>query len=387
MLSRLLLFAAIALYGTALALAPTAGASTFLRPGIHDDAEVLFGNPDRVFPILQQLHTKLLRVNLRWGGPRGVATEQPGNATDPFDTAYDWRPYDRAVKRAGQIGVGVIFTILGTPSWATTESSWNVAPTNAVDLRKFATAAARRYDGTRIDEVGERLPAVRLWTAWNEPNSPVFLKPQWVRAATGEWVAQSPIDYARICNAVVAGVKSVQAKAKVACGDTSPRGNNNPSSSRPSVSPIAFLEGMWKAGARGFDAFAHHPYYGQPSETPDTPPPPGLRGQPSTAVTLGNFEILTTALTRTYGPQMRIWITEYGYQTSPPDRIFGVSLPDQARYMDQAYRKLKKNRRVDVFIWFLLRDEARTDGWQSGLYTRGWKRKDARETFEHLAET
>ncbi|MFN0154410.1 MAG: glycosyl hydrolase [Gaiella sp.] len=388
MLDRLLLASSLVACAVALALAPTAQASTFLRPGLHDDAEVLFGDPDRVFPILQQVHTKLLRVNLRWGGPHGVAEEEPTDPTDPYDPAYDWRPYDRAVKRAGQIGVSVIFTILGTPSWASGApgSSWNVAPARAIDLRRFAVAAARRYSGTRIDDVGERLPRVRLWTAWNEPNNPVFLKPQWARNAAGDWFAKSAVDYARICNAVVAGVKAVQRTARVACGDTAPRGNNNPSSSRPSVAPVAFLEGMWKAGARGFDAFAHHPYYGQSNETPDTPPPLGLRGQPSTAVTLGNFEVIVKAVADRYGPSMRLWVTEYGYQTNPPDKLVGVSFPDQARYMEQAYRKLKRNSRVDVFIWFLLRDEGRTDGWQSGLYTRGWKRKDARETFERLGE-
>ena len=30
-------------------------------------------------------------------------------------------------------------------------------------------------------------------------------------------------------------------------------------------------------------------------------------------------------LTRLYG-YMRIWVTEYGYQTNPPDRVFGVTL-------------------------------------------------------------
>ena len=37
-----------------------------------------------------------------------------------------------------------------------------------------------------------------------------------------------------------------------------------------------------------------------------------------------------------------------------------------------------------MFIWFLLRDESRVDGWQSGLYTASGKRKDAREAFEQI---
>ena len=51
---------------------------------------------------------------------------------------------------------------------------------------------------------------------------------------------------------------------KVACGATAARGNNDPNGLKPSVSPLAFLRAMKKAGAAGFDAYAHHPYYGGP---------------------------------------------------------------------------------------------------------------------------
>ena len=32
----------------------------------------------------------------------------------------------------------------------------------------------------------------------------------------------------------------------------------------------------------------------------------------------------------------RIWLTEYGYQTNPPDRLLGVSPALQARYVGEA---------------------------------------------------
>ena len=93
------------------------------------------------------------------------------------------------------------------------------------------------------------------------------MKPQFVRSGA-TWVIQSAKDYARICNAVVDGVKLVSKANKVACGVTAPRGNNQPGTIRSSVSPLAFLRAMKRAGARGFDAYAHHPYYGSPAETP-----------------------------------------------------------------------------------------------------------------------
>ena len=67
-----------------------------------------------------------------------------------------------------------------------------------------------------------------------------------------------------------------------------------------------------------FDAYAHHPYYGTPRETPTSKP------KAKTAVGLGNIDDLVKELTRLYGKK-RLWITEYGYQTRPPDRFFGVT--------------------------------------------------------------
>jgi hypothetical protein len=88
-------------------------------------------------------------------------------------------------------------------------------------------------------------------------------------------------------------------------------------------------------------------------------------------------------VTRLYGKK-RIWITEYGYQTNPPDRAFGVTFTQQSRYLTQAYGIAKRHPRIDMFLWFLLRDERRYDGWQSGLITVGGKRKPAFAAFRRL---
>jgi len=224
------------------------------------------------------------------------------------------------------------------------------------------------------------LPALRLYLAWNEPNNPVFLRPQF-RKVGKRYVVQSAIDYARICNAVYSGVHSTKIRGeKVACGGTAPRGNNRARSARSSVSPLVFLKALSKRGAR-FDAYAHNPYYGNPSETPAKKPPAG------TAVTLGNIGDLMRDLKRYYGLSKHLWITEYGYQTKPPDPLFGVSWTNQAKYLQQAYRIVRRIPRIDIMIWFLLRDEPRKagrDGWQSGLMTIRGKRKPAFKTFTRL---
>ena len=217
---------------------------------------------------------------------------------------------------------------------------------------------------------------MRYWTAWNEPNQTFQLSPQYKRVG-GTWIIQSAIDYAKICNAVYTGIHSTMLSGeKVACGVTAPGGNNLPTGDRPTVSPIAFLQAAKKAGMAKFDAYAHHAYPRRPVETPTTPPP-------TNAVTLANISVLTKELARLYGTTP-LWITEYGYQTNPPDRSFGVSWAKQALYLKQAYAVARANPRIQMMIWFLLKDEPVLGGWQSGLLTATGRQKPAFAAFAGL---
>jgi hypothetical protein len=346
--------------------------------GVFDDTMTL-GIPDTGFPLIKKLRVQVVRITLWWGGPIGVARKKrPTTATDPDDPSYDWFVYDNAVRLAAKNGAKVLFSITGTPAWANKRRATKVPPTNFKDLQNFATAAARRYSGT-FTPTGQDtpLPAVHLWLAWNEPNNPVFISPQYKKTKKG-WIIQSAWSYVRICNAIYNGVHGVQKRAaKVACGATDPFGNNQPKSLRPSVSPLAFLRAVKKYGLRHFDAWAHHPYAGRRTESPTTKP------RAKTSVTLANFGDLVKELTRLYGKK-RIWITEYGYQTSPPDRTFGVPWKTQAKYLAQAFSIARKNSRVDMMIWYLIRDEQRLSGWQSGFETFGGKLKPSYTTFRRL---
>ncbi|HET7647960.1 MAG TPA: glycosyl hydrolase [Gaiellaceae bacterium] len=374
--------AAVLLAAVVAASARPAHASRFIRIGVYDEAQTLYGPVDRTFPLLQQLHVQEIRLNLYWGGKYGVAKTRPQRATNPADPAYDWALYDRTVAYAAQYGIHVLFSVYGTPSWAGGGRGPNVAPRRATDLRNFALAAATRYDGRYLDAQGKVIPAVKEWLAWNEPNNPIFLTPQFRRVGK-KWVVQSAADYARICTAIYNGVHAAPITGeRVACGGTAPRGNNNPSSSRPSVSPLAFLRAVKKAGLKSFDAWAHHPYYAGPSDQPTTKPVTA-KGAPATAVTLGNIGDLIRELTRLYGNK-RVWITEYGYQTNPPDGIFGVTYAKQAAYLKQAFAIARRNPRIDMMLWFLLRDDPNPNGWQSGLVTVNWAKKPAFTAFARL---
>jgi hypothetical protein len=363
--------AAIVLVAAGLAV-PAAQAKQHMLVGIQDDAMALHGNPQFTFSTLKSLRTQIIRINLNWNE---VAKRRPAHPQDPADPAYDWTVYDRAIRYAGQYGMQAMLSVLFTPSWANGGKAKNVPPSNYTDLRNFSYAAATRYSGHYIpntddfDEV--YLPAVRYWTAWNEPSNPIWLQ----QVSGGRFV--SPRSYARICTAVWQGVHFTNfASEKVACGVTGPRGNNAPRSSRPSLSPLAFMTLTKRAGLKNLDAYAHNPYYGRPSETPASKPS-------GNAVTLGNINKLIALVNKLWGKK-RIWITEYAWQT-PPDRVFGVSLARQAAYVRQSYAIARANPRIDLMVWFMLRDDTNIGiGWQSGFLTAAGKKKPAFSAFARL---
>ena len=348
-----------------------------LLVGFYDDEQV-YGRTTWAFRQLRSMRVGIVRITINWAN---VASRRPVSPANPADRAYNWTAVDEVVSQAAENKVRVLATIVGTPRWA--GPAKNRLPRRMTDLRLFAHAAAKRYSGTyrvkeQENEPERLLPAVRHWLAWNEPNNPVFLKPQWKRFRNG-WRPQSAFDYAKICTAVWAGVHSTGLRGeKVACGATGPRGNDAPRSSRPSTSPLVFLTWLRRAGLKRFDAYAHHPYYSNRFERPTTVP------RSKKEVKLGNIGVLIKRLDSLYGGRKRLWITEYGYQTRPPDRLFGVGYATQAKYVHQAFALARNTRRIDMLVWFLIRDERRLSGWQSGVVSARGTRKPSFRAFQRL---
>jgi hypothetical protein len=134
------------------------------------------------------------------------------------------------------------------------------------------------------------------------------------------------------------------------------------------MSPVGFIRGMDRAGAR-LDAYAHHPYPVFPGDTPF------VGGCKCPVLTMAKVERLLRIVGGAF-PRARIWLTEYAYQTNPPDR-FGVSPELQARYVGEAARRVYTARRVDMLIHYLYRDEPDPARWQSGLETIDGRPKPA----------
>jgi hypothetical protein len=125
------------------------------------------------------------------------------------------------------------------------------------------------------------------------------------------------------------------------------------------------------------DAYAHNPYPLNPkTESP-------LTGGCTycTTITMATINKLVGLVSRSW-PRARIWLTEYGYQSNPPDRLLGVPLARQAQYVGEGAYAAYKTPKVDLLIHFLYRDEPQLARFQSGLVTLTNAQKPAYAAFE-----
>ena len=336
-----------------------------LLVGLQDDPSFRW-DPDRA-AMLDDAHdagASLLRTIVVW---KDTAPSRPANATDPFDPAYRLDDVDDLVRSAQQRGMEILVTLWGTPEWANGGQAPNRPPNDPADLEDFATALADRYSGRHAG-----YPAVRLFSAWNEPNLEQFLAPQFDSAGR----SVGPALYAPLARAVYDGVKRGNSEALVAIGETSPRGHDVPTDGvvQDSHSPARFarLLSEQKPTVR-FDAWAQHPYPPRPSVAPDRP----VRWP---RVGIGNLDRFGAALDEWFGRDATpIWITEYAHQTAPPEPT-GIDPDLQARYAEDALELAAQNPRARMFVWFVFRDRA--DGlWQSGLLAEDGSPKPALERF------
>lgn len=336
----------------ALATAPRASAATGVKYGLTDDAWLLNG-PGTLESRLTRLDTlgaSVVRFTLHWDQ---IAGSEPTSPTDPADPAYDWTADDEVLDGLHAHGIDVVLQLVGTPRWANGGLPANYAPTSATTFRAFAAAAAHRY------------PWVRRWLIWNEPNQVRWLRPTTAAVYTS-----------RLLNPAYAAIHGAIHGAQVAGGGTAPRGSSG------GVSPVAWLIGMHAAHAK-LDAYAHNPYPLDPKR--ETPLTGGCTR--CTTITMATIDKLVVLVNRNF-PRARIWLTEYGYQTNPPDRLLGVSPALQARYVGEGAYAAYRTARVDLLIHFLYRDEPNISRFQSGLVTLGNKLKPAFAAFEApLAQT
>jgi hypothetical protein len=309
----------------------TAQASRSIQYGVQDDAWLAYGSGtlDERLDRLEGLGVSVVRYTLRWDE---IARTKPAKPRSHLDPAYRWGVADAILQGLHARHIGALVTIYGTPRWANGGRSPNWAPKSTSAIAGFAYAAAKRY------------PWVKRWLVWNEPNQRLHLRPT------------TPNVYVKyVLNPAYAALKSATRGALVGGGVSAPRGSTG------GVSPVAWIRGMAKAKAR-LDAYAHNPYALNPRH--ETPWSGGCSS--CQTITMADLDRLLAEVSRAFGPK-RIWLTEYGYQTNPPDRLLGVSHELQATYLAAAALRAYRAPRVDMLIQFLVRDEPIEARWQSGL--------------------
>jgi Cellulase (glycosyl hydrolase family 5) len=354
---------------TGAAAAASANAADHMWMGFQDDPALRWRHGRRAtFNRMQQFNVSVVRTTVYWSR---TAPRRPANPANPFDRAYRFADLDEFVRNAETRGIAVMLTLWGTPRWANGGKGANVAPKHAKDLTDFARAVAARYNGTH-----RGLPAVQFFGVWNEPNLGLFLAPQYNRK--GQPV--SPFIYARLYRAAYAGIKAGNPAALVGVGETAPRGRDKPlraAGTQETLAPQTFARLLSRARPRvRFDAWSHHPY-----STLGSGPRQRMRYPNANLPMLPLFEEhLNKWFKRKATP---IWVTEYGFQTKPGERK-GVAPARQAAYLRTAVGMARKMPYVQMFVWFIFRDD-RSSTWQSGILNENGVEKPSANVFPNLA--
>jgi hypothetical protein len=313
--------------------------------GIQDDAWLEFGpgTLNKRLATFKRLGAPIVRFTLHWNE---IARRRPKRPKSPSDRAYDWRRPNRVLRGLRRHGLTPVLTLVGTPRWANSGRAPRFAPPHPRDFRDFAIAAARRY------------PWVRYWLIWNEPNKRIWLRP-----------TRPAIYVHHLLNPGYEAIHAVLPGARVGGGVTGPRAGLG------GVSPVVWIRGMAAAHAK-LDAYAHHPYPSSPAETPSSG---GCVHCPW--ITMATIRKLLILARRYFGPKP-IWLTEYGYQTKPPDPFLGVPPKRQATLLSLAAMRAWRLPRVTMLIQYLYRDEPELSRFQTGLVFVDDRPKPALQAFK-----
>jgi hypothetical protein len=416
----------------ALALPGSALADKRLESMFQDDNQLIFNTPEgtvKAMDTLQQLGVDRVRVSVFWKtvAPDGESPTKPAfDAADP--AAYppgSWDRYDQIVRLARARNIAVNFNVTSpAPNWATGNAPRadidKTFDPNAAEFGLFMRALGVRYSGSYVAG-GALLPRVRFWSIWNEPNQPGWLTPQWAKDPRGSkaMVETAPTIYRGL---VDASWNALQATAHgddtILVGETAPKGQKDAKGTTRAIPALRFIRQLYclddnlqfykgtsaelrgcPVGANAIDTFAaqhpglfkssgyaHHPYELLFS--------PHTRPEFKDYATIANLDSLGRTLRRirqrfrqpVSGSSFSVplYLTEFGYQTDPPDPS-GVSLTKQAAWNSEAEYRAWKNKNVRTLNQFLLVDDkpieaptplqAYGSSFQTGLMTLQGKKK------------
>lgn len=330
----------------------------------------------------------VVRVHARWNV---IAPRSRGSSV------HRWEELDRAVDLVRAAGMDVMLTVTGPgPLW-TSRSPRRRNARYKPDPRAFGSFARRvaaRY-GDRVD----------TYLIWNEPNIPGWLDPQ-LECRHRVCTPVAPHLYRELLAAAYRTIKAADPGAAVVMGELAPIGRE-PRSARSTIPPLTFYRAMACLDERyrplprrgrcarfkpvRADAVGHHPH--GVLTAPDEPSANPLWAKIGDLPRLLRVLDRITAMRRFRAPdggRFDLHLTEFGYQTSPPDHAIGVTLAQQALYLQQAAYVAWKTPRVRSLVHYQWVDEPvrfrapgslAYAGWQSGLHFVTGEPKPAMQAF------
>jgi hypothetical protein len=311
-----------------------------------------------------------IRTSIGWSA---IAPRQPApgsNRADPANPAYRWAGSDVFLRQVTAAGLRPDVAVFGdVPEWARSTSGAAGAAgmlPKPRELRLFMTAAARHYNGATPN-----VPRVDHWQLWVEPNVSLYFRPQ---TSNGRLV--SPALYRELLAAFAAGVRAGNPEARVIAGGLSPFGRQTPEVQ--AIAPLRFMrELLCMSRARPhrptcratamFDIWSHHPY------TSGGPTRHAIRADDVSLGDLPEMRALLNAAVKAghvrSSRPVEFWVTEFGWDSSPPDPK-GIPSWLHARWMSEGlYRMWKAG--VSYVAWIQLRDLPFPEHYmQAGLYFR-----------------
>ncbi|HEX8857331.1 MAG TPA: alpha-amylase family protein [Thermoleophilaceae bacterium] len=335
--------------------------------------------------------------------PNADSRTKPSGFDGSDPAAYPptaWDALDDLVRTLHARGMSLILTPTGfTPSWAGSCGSAHnrqVCGPNSAEFGKFVAALGKRYSGTYHDENqgGAVLPAVTRWSIWNEANLGAWLQPQFV-VRKGRAVPKAPHIYRALATAAIGSLQATgHSGDQIMLGELAPLGQKTGRPASRNTAPVTFWQEMLCLGSNGrpltgsarkargcpakfprfqVNAVSHHPYNRGGASSPLT------RGNPGD-ITLATISRLQSVLTqgsraRRIPSNLPIYYTEFGFQTNPPDRTFGMSLSRQAEYINESDYIAYRNSRIASVAQYELNDEPNLASFQTGLRFEAGKAK------------
>jgi hypothetical protein len=331
---------------------------------MQDDRLVLWSGADtreRALDQMQRLGVTMLHSLVVW---RKLAPAPSARTRPAFDArnpaSYSgWEPYDELIASAQARGIDVLLTLTAPmPNWASqcpagAARRWVCGP-RVSDYGAFVHAVATRYSGS-YSAGGQVLPRVSAWSFWNEPNHENWLRPQ--RTAATRYRALAKAGLAAL--AVTGHRQDLRLM-----GETAPGGGSH------STAPVDFMRRVFCVACSRRPRFdvsgiSDHPYTYAAVASPSS-----FKGSSGDAPigSIGRLVKLldTAARYRIIPSRTPVYLTEFGFQTRPPD-AFGVSLRRQAEFLNYSDYVAFRNPRVASVAQYELQDEPHAAVFNTGL--------------------